>query len=144
MDQLFELKRIALFEQREFEKSLLWCHAHDKLLSIFDDGCSDFFVCHKIWNAVARAQAYKQLGQREACLCALKDVDSLAKYLDKNAKAENYQIGARNPMYFSTMDLPGIQEEYMTVLYFDKLLSGFDSFFENDGQYLDFKRSVTE
>ena len=40
MDQLFELKRIALLEQKEYEKALSWCRAHEKLLSIFDEGCN--------------------------------------------------------------------------------------------------------
>ena len=68
MDQLFELKRIALLEQKEYEKVLSWCNAHEKLLSVFDAGCEDFFVCHKLWNCEAKAQAYKKLGKKEECL----------------------------------------------------------------------------
>ena len=142
MDQLFELMRIALLDQREFEKLLPWCRAHEKLLSIFDEGCEDFFVCHKIWNYFALAQAYKKLERKEECLSTLKEIANLSKYLDKNAKAENYQLGVRNPLFFSSIDLPGVQEEYMTTIYFDKLLSGFDGFFGNDEQYLNFKKDL--
>ena len=142
MDQLFELKRIALLEQKEYEKVLPWCRAHEKLLSIFDEGCEDFFVCHKLWNCEAKAQAYKKLGKKEECLQELKALASLAKYLNPNAKAEDYQIGLRNPLYFSTIDDLGTQEEFMTTIYFEKLLPRYDSFFDNDEKYLNFKNDL--
>ena len=142
MDQLFELKRIALLEQKEYEKVLSWCRAHEKLLSIFDEGCEDFFVCHKLWNCEAKAQAYKKLGKKEECLQELKAFASLAKYLNPNAKAEDYQIGLRNPLYFSTIDDLGTQEEFMTTIYFEKLLPRYDSFFDNDEEYLNFKNDL--
>ena len=142
MDQLFELKRIALLEQREYEKSLSWCRAHEKLLSIFDEGCEDFYVCHKLWNCEAKAQAYKKLGKKDECLRELEAFASLTKHLNPNAKAENYQIGVRNPLYFSTVDDPSTQEEFMTTIYFEKLLSSYDSFFENDEQYINFKKNL--
>ena len=142
MDQLFESKRTTLLEQKEYEKLLFWCRAHEKLLSVFDEGCEDFFVCHKLWNCEAKAQAYKYLGKKENCLRELKAFASLTKYLHSNAKAENYQIGLRNPLYFSTIEDPGTQEEYMTRVYFEKLLSKYDRFFENDEQYLTFKNDL--
>ena len=142
MDQLFELKRIALLEQKEYEKALSWCRAHEKLLSIFDEGCNDFFVCHKLWNCEAKAQAYKKLGKKDECLQELKTFASLTKHLNQNAKAEDYQISLRNPMYFSTIDDLSTQEEFMTTIYFDKLLPRYDSFFDNDEEYLNFKNNL--
>ena len=142
MDQLFELKRIALLEQKEYEKVLSWCCAHEKLLSIFDEGCEDFFVCHKLWNCEAKAQAYKKLGKKDECLQELKTFASLTKHLNQNAKAEDYQISLRNPMYFSTIDDLSTQEEFMTTIYFEKLLPRYDSFFDNDEEYLSFKNGL--
>ncbi len=142
MDELFELKRIALMEQKEYENLLPWCRAHEKLLSVFDEGCTDFFVCHKIWVCETQAQAYKKLGSKEDCLRQLKALASLAEYLHYDAKGEHYQIGMRNPLYFSTVTDPGNQEEYMTTIYFEKLLPRYDSFFENDAEYLAFKKQV--
>ena len=142
MDQLFELKRITLLEQREYETLLPWCRAHEKLLSVFDEGCDDFFVCHKLWNREAKARVYKKLGKKEECLRELKEMASLANCLDADAKAETHQIGTRNPLYFSTVEDPGTQEEYMTSLPFEKLLPGYDGFFNNDKQYLSFKKEL--
>jgi len=144
MDQLFELKRIALLEQREYEKVPSWCRAHEKLLSVFDEGCEDFHFCHKFWSFEAKARAYKKLGKKEDCLRELKALASMAKYSDPNARAENYQIGLRNPLFFSTVDDPGTQEEFMTAVYFERLLSEYDRFFENDEEYLRFRNSLTQ
>ena len=36
MDELFELKRIALMEQKEYQNLLPWCRAHEKLLPRYD------------------------------------------------------------------------------------------------------------
>ena len=143
MDNLFELKRISLMEQKEYDKILSWCRAHDKLLSIFDEGCEDFYVSHKLWSCEAKARAYKNLGKKEECLNELKNFVLLTKHLDPNAKAEKYQIGQRNPLYFSTINDPGTQEEFMTSIYFSKLLSDYDGFFENDEQYLSFKKELS-
>ncbi len=142
MDELFELKRISLLEQKEYEKLLPWCRAHEKLLAIFDEGCEDFYVCKKLWNCEAKAQAYKRLGKKDECLHELKAFALLTKYLNANAKSENYQIGLRNPLYFSTIQDPGTQEEYMTTIYFPKLLANYDDFFENDEKYLSFKKDL--
>ena len=142
IDKIFELKRIALLEQNEYEKLLPWCRAHEKFLAIFDEGCEDFYVSHKLWNCEAKAQAYKKLGKKDECLQELKKLASLTNYLNPNAKAENYQIGVRNALFFSTIDDPSTQEEFMTTIYFEKLLSKYDSFFDNDEKYLNFKNNL--
>ena len=142
MDQLFGLKRKALLEQKEYEKVLSWCRAHEKFLAIFDEGCEDFYASHKLWNCEAKAQAYKKLGKKDECLQELKKFVSLTKYLNPNAKSENYQIGIRNPLYFSTIQDPNIQEEFMTTIYFEKILFGYDNFFGNDEEYLNFRNGL--
>ena len=101
MDQLFELKRIALLEQKEYEKVLSWCCAHEKLLSIFDEGCEDFFVCHKLWNCEAKAQAYKKLGKKDECLQELKTFASLTKHLNQNESYQESRPGAKKDIFSS-------------------------------------------
>lgn len=142
MDQLFELKRKSLMELKEYGKLLSWCHAHEKLLSVFDDGCTDFYVSHKFWNCEAKAQTYKKLGNKEECLNELKTLVSLTKYYNSDAKGEDYQIGVRNPVYFSTIRDQNTQEEYMTTIDIEELLSKYDDFFENDEHYLKFKMGL--
>ena len=131
-----------MLETQEYDKLLSWCRSHEKLLSIFDEGCADFYVSHKIWNCEVKAQTYKKLSNKELCLEELKTLVFLTKCLNPDAKSEYYQIGMRNPLFFSSIKDPDIQEEYMTTIYFDKLLSKYDTFFGNDEQYLAFKKDL--
>ena len=99
-------------------------------------------LSEKAMLAWATRNGVKKLGKKDECLRELKAFALLAKHLDPNAKSENYQISARNPLFFSTMEDPNCVEEFMTTLYFEKLLSRYDSFFENDKQYLNFKNEL--
>ena len=139
MDMLFELRRKSLMEQKKYQEVIHWCEAHEKLLSIFDVGCEGFYFTHKIWNCEAKAQAYKQLGNKELCLEGLKKFAATAKYMNPEARGEDYQIGKRNPLYFSTLRDADVSEEYMTTVYFDKWLSKYDGFFGDDEDYRKFK-----
>ena len=142
MDRLFELKRKSLTEQKKHRELLSWCHAHEKLLSVFDEGCPDFYVSLKIWNCEAQAQAYKNLGDHESCLHELETLISLTKSLNPDAKGAFYQIGARNPLYFSTIQDQGTQEEFMTEFPLKNILAKYDRFFENNEKYLKLKDSI--
>ena len=42
------------------------------------------------------------------------------------------------------IDDPGTQEEFMTTISFAKLLSKYDGFFDNDEEYLSFKKNLTK
>lgn len=142
MHRLFELKRKSLTEQKKYQEILVWCHAHEKLLSVFDEGCPDFYVSLKIWNCEAQAQAYKNLGDHESCLNQLEILISFTKLLNPHAKGELYQIGVRNPLYFSTIQDPGTQEEFMTGLPLQKIFAKYDKFFGNNEKYLTLKNSI--
>ncbi|MBQ8439872.1 MAG: helix-turn-helix transcriptional regulator [Clostridia bacterium] len=144
MDSLLELKINSLTETKEYEKVPVWCSARQKLLSVFDDGCPDFYISHKLWNCNAKAQAYKKMGEKGKCLEELRNFVDCTKYFKPDAKGEYYQLAARNPIYFSNISDPGSQEEYMTAIYFDKWLSGYDKFFGDDAEYLQFKKGLVD
>ncbi len=139
MDGLFELKRKELTEKREYKKLISWCNAHEKLLSCFDEGCIDFYNSHKFWCCEAKAKAYKKLGDKISCLTQLKKLLDISSTFEPDARSENYQIGIRNPLFFSTITDPGTQEEYMSEISFDQLLSGYDELFGEDENYMAFK-----
>ena len=115
MDQLFELKRIALLEQRDWAGLLAWSRAHETLLSVFDAGCDDFFLCHKFWVCEAEARAYKGLGDAEGCRQAVSKLTAMASRMPAASPSEAFQIAARNPLYFSSLTDPDTQEEFMTT-----------------------------
>lgn len=142
MDALFELKRKALAEKQEYKKLIFWCNAHDKLLSCFDEGCEDFYACHKFWSCDSRARAYKNLGDKCSCFKELKKLVAFSKFFNPDARSEDYQIGIRNPLFFSTITDPGAQEEYMSEIDLKLLLSDYDTFFKDDTEYAELKMNI--
>ncbi|MBE6687138.1 MAG: helix-turn-helix transcriptional regulator [Ruminococcaceae bacterium] len=142
IDALFELKRIELTKNRDHKKLVSWCNAHEKLLSCFDEGCSSFYACHKLWVCEAKARAYKNLKDKNACLTELKNMISLSKAFDADAMPRDYQIAVRNPLFFSTVTDPGIQEEFMSEIDLKMLLSGYDDFFGEDEDYVALKAEI--
>ena len=144
MDSLLELKINSLIETKAYDKVPVWCSAREKLLSVFDEGCPDFYISHKIWNCNAKAGAYKKLGEQKKCLEELKRFVDCTKYLNLNARGDDYQLAVRNPIYFSNITDPGAQEEYMTKIYFEKWLSSYDKFLGDSPEYLQFKQDLLE
>ena len=142
MNLLFSLKHRTLMESGEYEKSLCWSSAHEKLASVFDDGCPGFFMPHSIWTIVGKAQAYKMLGDKENCLLQLKRVAELMTLMDPDAGADDYQISRRNPMYFSSLTDPELKEEYLTAFPIEHILKGYDEFFGSDEEYPRFRKNV--
>ena len=141
MDGLFELKRRELTEQGDYKKLIPWCNAHLKLLSCFDEGCDSFYASHKFWICEAKARAYKHLGDKSSCLAELKQLKDIATAFDPNVRSEDFQIGVRNPLFFSTVTDPGTQEEYMSETDLGLILSEYEDFFGDDDSY---KTYITE
>lgn len=142
MDALFELKRKTLAEKREYKQLISWCNAHDKLLSCFDEGCGDFYASHKFWSCERKAMAYKNLGDKRSCFEELKKLIAVSKSFDPNARSEDYQIGLRNPAFFSTVTDLGTQEEYMSEIDLEQLLCSYDEFFGTDMEYAELKTNI--
>ena len=142
IDALFELRIKTLAEKREYNKLISWCNAHDKLLSSFDEGCGDFYACHKFWSCERKARAYKNLGNKRACFEEIKKMVAISKSFNPDARSEDYQIGLRNPLFFPTITDPGTQEEYMSEIDLELLLSCYDELFENDTEYSEFKMNI--
>ena len=141
MSHVFESLICEFVNNNKFEKALAFHDAHDKLLSIFDDGCSDFYATYKILSCDSRAKTYMKMGNREKCLEELRRFYSLAEQVKNVAKCTDLNISARNPMYFSALT-EEIGEEYMTSINPERALYKFDSFFGDDEEYLRFKEEV--
>lgn len=144
MNQLFQLRHRALMDAGEYEKSLAWCSAHEKLASIFDDGCPGFFLPNKTWNLIGKARAYQKLSDKENCLKQVKRITELLENIDPDAIAEDHQISLRNPLYFSSLAGTGLIEEYITAFPLEYIFSSFDEFFGDYEEYLQLKESLTE
>ncbi len=144
MNIFFNLKCTYLMGCGEYEKALAWSLAHEKLASVFDDGCPGFFMPYKTWNIFGMAQAYMKLGDKENCLEQLKRILPLLALTNHELKDEDYHIAKRNPTYFSHLTDPELIEQYLTVFPFELMLKSYDEFFGDYEDYLSFKREALQ
>jgi len=136
--RVFECLTSAAMEKKEFTKAIDIIDAHEKLLSVFDKGCPDFYATYKIWAKASKAKTYMKMGDKENCLSALSGFIDEARKVKKAAKSEDFNIAARNPMYFGSISDP-IYEEYMSNIFPLRMLSGFEAFFEDDENFAKLK-----
>ncbi len=143
MSHIFEfITHTFLYEKKDYEKALAFLDAHDKLLSVFDSGCGDFYVAYKITVCANKAHAYMKMGNRENCLSELKRFFVLAEQVKKVAESNNFNIAVRNPVYFSRIENE-ILEEYMPDIQPQMIFCEYDGFFGNSEEYLQFKNKMT-
>ena len=143
MSRVFECMTHSYMTNKEYEKAITFCDAHEKLLSIFDCGCSDFYATYKIFVCENKAKAYMKMGDKEKCLAELKRFFVLAKQVKSVAQSSDFNIAVRNPMYFSNIS-EEIGEEYMPNIYPEKAFNKYDAFFGEDKAYIQFKESIAK
>ena len=143
MSRVFECMTHSYMTNKEYEKAIAFCDAHEKLLSIFDCGCSDFYATYKIFVCENKAKAYMKMGDKEKCLAELKRFFVLAKQVKSVAQSSDFNIAVRNPMYFSNIS-EEIGEEYMPNIYPEKAFNKYDAFFGEDKTYIQFKESIAK
>lgn len=143
MSHVFDHLTSSLMQNGEHEKTLAFLEAHEKLLSIFDSGCPDFYTTDKLLVCRKKAKCYMKLDDKENCLESLHHYFQLAEQAKKVAKNCDFHIAARNPLYFSSVESK-ILEEYITDLHPETILSGYDKFFGDNPWYAAFKKEVLE
>ncbi len=135
---VFECLSSVAMEKKEYTKAIDIIDAHERLLSVFDKGCPDFYATYKIWAQSQKAKAYMKMGDKENCLSSIQKFLALAKQVRAVAKSEDFNIAVRNPMYFGSIPKE-IAEEYMSQIFPAKFLSGFDAFFADDENFAKLK-----
>ena len=143
MSRVFEYMTHSYTINKEYEKAIAFFDAYEKLLSIFDRGCSDFCATDKIIACENKAKVYMKMGDKENCLAGLKHFFALAELVRAVAQSGDFNIAARNPMYFSNIS-EEIGEEYISNIYPEKTLEKYDAFFGEDEAYIQFKKTVSK
>lgn len=138
MNRIFENITGSLTANKDYEKAIAFFDAHEKLLSIFDRGCSDFCAAYKTVACENKAKTYMKMGNKEKCLEELKHFLQLAEQVKRVADQPDLNIAARNPLYFSGIT-DEIGEEYMSSIYPEKALRKYDAFFVDDESYVQLK-----
>lgn len=138
---VFESLTSVAIGNKEYEKAINIIDAHEKMLSVFDKGCPDFYATYKIWAKNQKALAYMKIGDKETCLSSLREFIDIAKQIKEVAKSEDFNIAVRNPMYFGSISEP-IYEEYMSDVFPSRILPKFEAFFGDDESFANLKKEA--
>ena len=142
MDLNLEVLTSRLSEAGRHQEATLFGEARRKLLSVFDDGCENFYACHKFFAHHCLAHSYRKLGDRENCLRALRDLAAVISQIKVVAHSESFCISARNPAYFGHIRNEEKMEEYIAGFNSDGMLGAFDIFFGDDEAYAACKAEI--
>ena len=143
MSHVFEHMTHSYTVNKEYEKAIAFFDAHEKLLSMFDGGCSDFYATYKVFACENKAKVYMKMGDKEKCLKELYRFLALAEQVRAVAQSRDFNIAVRNSKYFSNIS-ENIEEEYMSNIYPEKALGKYDAFFGEDEAYIQFKQSIAK
>ncbi len=132
----------VLIKTEEFDKCIAFCKARLNLLSVFDDGCPDFYATHKFFTMLPLAHAYRKTGNKKDCLQALYALAALYPQMQAVAESEDFRVSVRNKLYFSEMQNDRMTEEYAYGFKLKQMLGAFDAFFGQDEEYKAFKNSI--
>lgn len=142
MDINLDMLTSRFSENEQFDKSIAFCKARLKLLSVFDDGCPDFYATHKFFTTLLLAHAYRKTGDKAACLDTLYSLASLFEQVEKVAQVDDHHVSTRNAMYFAHMNNDNVMEEYAYGFKMEHMLGAFDAYFEEDEEYKAFKQTL--
>ena len=142
MDINLDMLTSRFSENEQFDKSIAFCKARLKLLSVFDDGCPDFYATHKFFTTLLLAHAYRKTGDKAACLETLYSLASLFEQVEKVAQVDDHHVSTRNAMYFAHMNNDNVMEEYAYGFKLENMLGAFNQFFGEDADYLAFKQTL--
>ncbi len=135
MDLSMQVLTSRLSEMGQHREAALFGEAHKKLLSVFDEGCENFYTCHKFFANHLLAHSYRKLGDRENCLKALRALATCIRHARVVEAAESFSVAARNPAFFGRIAADEHMEEYISGFALDGMLGSFDAFFGDDEAY---------
>lgn len=134
-----------LTEMGRYSESAEFGKLHLKLLSVFDDGCRDFYSAHKFFAALTLAHNYRKLEDKSNCLEAIKQVFHFGTQINSVDNKQDFHICARNPQYFANMeDSEAMEEYYPAGAPYESMLVSFEKFLGNDEEYIGLKKKAFE
>jgi len=141
-DLILQVLTSRLTETGRYSESAEFGKLHLKMLSVFDDGCHDFYSAHKFFAALALAHNYRKLDDKPNCLEAIRKVFAFGTQINSAEKNRDFHISARNPLYFANMDNREAMEEFISTIPYESMLSSFDTFFGCDEEYIRLKNAA--
>ncbi|MBQ3507120.1 MAG: helix-turn-helix domain-containing protein [Clostridia bacterium] len=142
MDLNLQVLASRLHEMGKYREAVHFGKAHLKLLSVFDDGCENFYATHKFFANHLLAHAYRKLDDKAGCLEALRALATCVSHMKAVENSESFSVSTRNPAFFSHIDSEEHMEEYMSGFGAGGMLGSFDAFFGEDEKYLACKAEI--
>ena len=127
------------------ERALAFAEAGEKLLTLFDAGCPDFFACRKLLAAERCASLCMDMGDRPRCLSALRRVVSCGELIRAAAAAEDhrYHEAERNPLFFAGLrENPEALEEWSPPFPLTPIFQKYEAFFGEDEAFLALRKEA--
>ena len=126
----------SLSGQEERGRALAFAEAAERLLTLFDPGCPDFFAYRKLMAAERCASLCMDAGDRAGCLAALRRVASGAALIRVSAEADSHHDAERNPLFFSGLrEEATAMEEWAPVFPFAPIFQKYEAFLKDDGEF---------
>ena len=144
MDLNLQVLTARLSEMGKYRESALFGEAHQKLLSVFDAGCENFYACHKFFANHQLAHSYRKLGDKANCLHTLRTMAACISHMKAVENSESFSVSIRNPAFFSHIGGEEHMEEYMSDFGAGHMLGIFDAFFGDDEAYLACKAEIVK
>ncbi len=129
----------AFSAQKNGERALAFAEAGERLVTLFDAGCEDFFAFRKLMAAEKCASLCMDAGDREGCLHALRRVVSCGELIRSAAEAEDHRHheADRNPLFFAGLrENPEALEEWSPPFPLTPIFQKYAAFFGEDEAFL--------
>ena len=127
------------------ERALAFAEAGERLLTLFDAGCEDFFAFRKLMAAEKCASLCMDMGDRPGCLNALRRVVSCGELIQAAAEADDhrYHEAERNPLFFAGLrENPEALEEWSPPFPLTPIFQKYEAFFGEDEAFLALRKEA--
>ncbi len=127
------------------DRALVFAEAGERLLTLFDAGCEDFFAFRKLMAAEKCASLCMDMGDRPGCLNALRRAVSCGELIRAAAEAEGHRHheADRNPLFFASLrENPEALEEWSPIFPFTPIFQEYEAFFGEDETFLALRKEA--
>ena len=142
MDHLL-MMMVSGYYTRDARRALAFSEVREKLLSLFDLVCPDFYAARKFVAADTWAKLQRATEDKEGCLAALRRQMALGEQCRAVAGLKDHQIAARNGLFFDQLkDDPEMQEEWMPIPNLPRHLEKYEDFLGDDEGFRSLKEEM--
>ncbi len=142
MDSLL-MMMVSVYYSQDARRALAFSEVREKLLSLFDLVCPDFYAPRKFMAADTWAKLQRALEDKEGCLAALRRQMALGLQCKAAAKLEDHHLATRNWIFFDQLkEDPEMQEDWMPIPNLPAHLEKYEGFLGDDEGFRSLKAEM--